>query len=223
MATKEKSKAKTNPVSAEMISKAYREHILTNGKAPASVYAFCKELGIKEAEFYQYFGSFEALEKSFWKSFFETTQERLESDADFHQFTSREKILTFYFALVEALKAERSFVLLQLKDWKTPLPTPTFLKDFKAGFEEWTKKVLESGKASGDVAKRPYLDERYHHLFWMHLAFILHFWQKDDSANFERTDAAIEKSVNLAFDLIGKGILDNAIDFGKFLYQNTKN
>jgi hypothetical protein len=42
-------------------------------------------------------------------------------------------------------------------------------------------------------------------------------------ANFEKTDAAIEKSVNLAFDLIGKGILDNALDFGKFLYQNSKN
>ena len=29
--------------------------------------------------------------------------------------------------------------------------------------------------------------------------------------------------INLAFDLIGKGVLDNALDFGKFLYQNAKN
>jgi hypothetical protein len=57
----------------------------------------------------------------------------------------------------------------------------------------------------------------------MHFMFILQFWAHDESANFEKTDAAIEKSVNLAFDLIGKGILDNALDFGKFLYQNSKN
>ena len=57
----------------------------------------------------------------------------------------------------------------------------------------------------------------------MHLLFILKFWSNDESPNFEKTDAAIEKSVTLAFDLIGKGILDNALDFGKFLYQNSKN
>ena len=37
------------------------------------------------------------------------------------------------------------------------------------------------------------------------------------------TDEAIEKSVNLAFDIIGKGVLDNALDFGKFLFQQSRN
>jgi hypothetical protein len=32
--------------------------------------------------------------------------------------------------------------------------------------------------------------------------------------------AAIEKSVNLAMDLMGKSPLDAALDFGKFLFQN---
>jgi hypothetical protein len=43
----------------------------------------------------------------------------------------------------------------------------------------------------------------------------------DDTSNaFEKTDAAIEKSVNLAMDLMGKSPLDAALDFGKFLFQN---
>ena len=46
------------------------------------------------------------------------------------------------------------------------------------------------------------------------------FWKEDNSPGFEKTDAAIEKSVNLAFDLIGKGAVDSAIDFAKFMYQN---
>jgi hypothetical protein len=58
---------------------------------------------------------------------------------------------------------------------------------------------------------------------WFHLHFILRFWCNDDSRDFEKTDEAIEKSVNLAFDLIGKGVLDNAFDFGKFLFQQAKN
>lgn len=223
MATKEKTKLAKSAHSAATISAAYREYLLTEGKRPASVFKFCKDIGIKEDEFYRFFGSFESLERSFWKEYFDTTKNRMESDTDFQMFTPREKILTFYFALLESLKTERSFAVHQLQDWKTPAPTPVFLKDFKVGFEEWIKKILNEGKSTGDVARRPYLDDRYHHLFWLHFAFILHFWRNDDSANFERTDAAVEKSVNLAFDLIGKGILDNAIDFGKFIYQNSKN
>jgi hypothetical protein len=51
------------------------------------------------------------------------------------------------------------------------------------------------------------------------MAFLLIFWKDDTSAGFEKTDAAIEKSVNLAFDLIGKGAVDSIFDFAKFLYQ----
>jgi hypothetical protein len=53
----------------------------------------------------------------------------------------------------------------------------------------------------------------------LHLGFVIHFWKQDDSAGFEKTDAVIEKSVNLAFDLISKGAVDSAIDFAKFMYQ----
>ena len=219
---------KTKPKSAagasgDKISKAYREYLLTEGKQPASVFKFCKDIGISEDEFYKHFGSFEALEKEIWKAFIDQTRKRLESDESYSSFTSREKILTFYFALAELLKTDRSFVLHQLKSIKNPALAPTFLKGFKASFEDWITGVLNEGKNSGEVAKRPFIDQRYHGLFWLHLMFILQFWSKDESSNFESTDAAIEKSVNLAFDLIGKGVLDNALDFGKFLYQNSKN
>lgn len=218
-----KSKMKASSASAEKITAAYRDYVLTEGKQPASVFKFCKDQGFKEDEFYQYFGSFEALEKAIWKNFVDETRSKMEADASYSTFTTREKILTFYFMLTEALKTDRSFVLHQLKSWKKPGLVPTFLKGFKASFDEWINSVLNEGKASGEIAKRPYLDERYDVLFWLHLMFILQFWSHDDSANFEKTDAAIEKSVNLAFDLIGKGVLDNALDFGKFLYQNSKN
>jgi AcrR family transcriptional regulator len=208
-------------MSTDKIAEAYREQVLTSGK-PASVFTFCKNIGISESDFYQHFASFEAIEKSIWSVLIETTRKRMEADADYQTFGAREKILTFYFSLVEALKTDRSFVLHQLKGWKQPL-MPAFLKGFKTSFDEWINSVLNAGKVSGEVANRPFLDKRYDALFWMHFMFILQFWSHDDSANFEKTDAAIEKSVNLAFDLIGKGVLDNALDFGKFLYQNAKN
>jgi hypothetical protein len=113
-------------------------------------------------------------------------------------------------------------VLLQLENHKKLEITPESLKDFKLEFETFIESVLNAGKESGEVAKRPYLDRSYPHLFWFHFGFILIFWKDDSSAGFEKTDAAVEKSVNLAFDLIGKGAVDSVVDFAKFLYQSKK-
>lgn len=220
---KSKAKPKAQSITSEKIVADYRDYILTEGKQPVSVYKFCKDQGFKEDEFYQFFGSFEGLERSIWKGYIDQTRGRMENDQDYQGFTSREKILTFYFSLAELLKSDRSFAVHQLKSWKNPSTVPAFLKGFKESFKEWINSVLNYGKTSGEIAKRPYLDQRYDMIFWMHFVFILQFWVHDESPGFEKTDAAIEKSVNLAFDLIGKGVLDSALDFGKFLYQNTRN
>jgi hypothetical protein len=221
METAKKSKTRLKGA-AIRITESYREYLLTEGSSPASVFMFCKKIGLREDEFYECFGSFEAIEKSIWTGYFGGVKTKLTSDSDYGKFTAREKILAFYFSLTEVLKGDRSFVLFQLKNWRNPAILPSFLRGFHASFEEWATEVIAEGKSSGEIAKRPYIDQRYQHVLWLHFLFILQFWVHDDSAGFERTDAAIEKSVNLAFDLIGKGILDSTIDFGKFLYQNSK-
>lgn len=201
------------------IIQAYKEYLLTHGQQPASVYKFAADLGIPEDEFYRHFGSFEGIENSIWVTFIHNTIQALEQDEAFASFPARDKILTFYFALFEELKKSRSFVLLQLKNHRKLEFTPSFLKDFRAAYEKFISGVIEEGKVSGEVAKRPFFDKRYAGVFWFHLGFLLLFWRDDNSAGFEKTDAAIEKSVNLAFDLIGKGALDSAFDFAKFIYQ----
>jgi AcrR family transcriptional regulator len=218
-----KSKVKVSVADATKITASYRTYLLAEGKQPATVFKFCKEHGFNETDFYLYFASFEAIEKSIWKNYVSDTVARMIADASYQNFTVREKILTFYFMLAEQWKEDRSFVLFQFKGWKNPSLVPAFLKGFKSEFNEWLNQVLNEGKGTGEIAKRPVLDQSYDRIFWFHLMFVLQFWIHDESPNFEKTDAAIEKSVNLAFDLIGKGVLDNAIDFGKFLYQNSKN
>ncbi|HEY3403791.1 MAG TPA: TetR family transcriptional regulator C-terminal domain-containing protein [Ohtaekwangia sp.] len=217
--TKKRTRKSGQKVSGEKIIAAYVNHLLTEGKPPVSVFKFCLDLGIKEEEFYNYAGSFESLEASIWKGFIDKTISRLESDKSFRDFSCREKVLAFYFTLLEELKQNRSFAIFQLGSFRKVELTPGYLKSFKGIFEAFFQKVLNDGKGNGEVANRPYLDKRYPQLFWLHLGFILLFWKDDDSPGFERTDAAIEKSVNLAFDLIGKGAVDSALDLGKFLYQ----
>ena len=61
------------------------------------------------------------------------------------------------------------------------------------------------------------LEDNYGRIFLRQLQFILLFFVRDESANFERTDAAVEKAVTLSFDLVGRNTLDSAFDFGRFL------
>jgi hypothetical protein len=218
--TKKPSRKSESKVSEDRIKSAYIETVLTQGSRPVSVYKFCLDLGIKEEDFYNLFGSFDGLENQIWKGFIVRTINRLKSDKAFQTFITREKILAFYFTLLEELKSHRSYVLFQLDNSKKFELIPEYIKGFKAEFESFFDSTLNVGKGNGEVANRPVLDKRYPQLFWLHLGFILLFWKQDSSPGFEKTDAAIEKSVNLAFDLIGKGAVDSAIDFAKFLYQN---
>lgn len=201
------------------IRMAYMDYLLNNGQRPASVFKFSIDLGIREEDFYTHFGSFDGLERQIWKGFLERTLFRLKTDESYAGFSIREKILAFYYTFFEDLKSNRSFILLQLDQHNKLELVPEFLKDFKKTYEDYVEGLLTIGKGNGEIAKRPYLDRGYPQLFWMHMAFLLTFWKADNSAAFEQTDAAIEKSVNLAFDLIGKGAVDAAVDFAKFLYQ----
>jgi hypothetical protein len=217
--TKKSTRKTGSKASEEKLIASYVEFVLTNGKRPPSVYKFCLDLGIKEEEFYNHVGSFSGLEKLIWKGFIDKVIGRLLADDTFPGFTVREKILVFYYSLLEELKKHRSYILFQLENSRKPEITPEYITLFKSGFESFMENILQEGKGTGEVANRPMLDKRYPQLFWLHMGFILVFWKEDNSPGFEKTDAAVEKSVNLAFDLIGKGAVDSAIDFAKFLYQ----
>jgi len=221
--TKKQSRKSANGASVPPVDKiraAYKEHWLLHGTAPVSVYKFCLDLGIPEEDFYTHFGSFEALERDIWRGFLSKTIDRLQADESFAVFSAREKVLAFYYTLLEELTASRSYILLHLGKIRQLEVVPGYLKTFKPLFESFMTDIIAEGQERGEIAKRPILDKRYPQLFWLHMAFVLLFWRDDDSAGFDKTDAAVEKSVNLAFDLIGKGAVDSMLDFGKFLWQS---
>lgn len=200
--------------------KSYKESVLSTGKRPVSVFSFCLDSGIKEEEFYTHFGSFQGVERAIWKGIMSNTISRLTRDKAFGGFSAREKILALYFTLLEELTRERSYVVYQLDAASKLDIVPPFMRDFKESYEGFVGTIVSEGQEVGEIARRPYLDNRYPQLFWMHLVLLLQFWKNDDSPSFEKTDAYVEKSVRLAFDLIGKGALDSAVDFARFVIQS---
>ncbi len=199
----------------------YKQHVLEHGREPVSVFKFSKSLNIKEADFYAHFASFGAIKSAVWETIFSDTVKVLEAQEVYREYNSREKMLAFFFTWIEELKKDRSY-LLALYENKVDLKNlmPREMQGFKRDFKDFVNGILDEGKEREEIVKRPFISEKYDEALWLEVMFVFRYWIQDESVDFEKTDEAIEKSVNLAFDLMGKSALDTFVDFAKFLYQS---
>ena len=221
----------------EKIRKSYTDYVLENGHQPPSVFAFAKKLKLTESDFYTHFASFDAIEADVWLTFFQEAKATVEADETYQQYSVREKLLAFYYTWIELLKAQRSFAtysynrIREVPAMATPIERARMrsrgaatnnrvLHPFKDAFNDYARDLLAEGRESKEVEPRPFVTDRYPNALWTQTLFLLDFWLKDVSKNFEKTDTAIEKAVNTAFDLIGRSPLDTLFDFAKFVYQN---
>jgi hypothetical protein len=205
---------------AEEIQSAYIDYVLTKGTKPASVYVFAKDNNLTEEEFYNFFGSFDGIEESIWTGLCQKALTEVQNQEIWDQYSSREKTLAFFYALIELLKSKRSFVLYSLKQSGQTIGTPSILKGVKNLFESFASGLVDQGVESGELADRRFLTSRYKDALWVQFGVIVNFWAKDSSAGFEKTDEAIEKGINVTFDLFGKSPLDSLFDYGKFMMNN---
>lgn len=205
---------------AEEIQNAYIDYVLTKGVKPASVYVFAKENNLSEEEFYNFYASFEGIEESIWTELSNKALTEVQNQEIWEQYSSREKTLAFFYAFIELLKSKRSFVLYSLKESGQSIGTPAILKGVKMLFEGFASGLVDQGVESGELANRRFLTSKYKDALWIQFGVILNFWAKDNSSGFEKTDEAIEKGINVTFDLFGKSPLDSLFDYGKFMMNN---
>lgn len=210
--------SKTLHMDKQLIRNAYKLYWLENGKAPVSVYSLCKLLDIAENAFYEHYSSLEAIEKDIWLAVFEDTLAQLRNDETYQQYSAQEKLLAFYFLWVQKLKDDRSYFLQQREQFRLPDLYRNKLDTFKHAFYAYVRELIKEGYVSNEIKERKYISDQYVHGFWVQALFVLKYWLNDSSANFEMTDAAIEKAVNLSFQLIKSNTLDSLLDFGKFIF-----
>ncbi|QJD97245.1 TetR/AcrR family transcriptional regulator [Mucilaginibacter robiniae] len=204
----------------ESIQNAYIDYVLTEGHEPKSVYLFAKNNEMTEDEFYRFFGSFEAIEQNIWTELGRKTITEVKAQEIWAQYSARERALSFFYSFFELLKGSRSFAIYSLKKHKHGLSTPRVLDNLKTLFESFADEILREGIETGELTDRKFFSKRYKDALWLQLGFILNFWTKDNSAGFEKTDEAIEKGLNVTFDLFQRSPVDNLLDYGKFLAKN---
>jgi len=203
-----------------IVQNEYILFLLRNGEAPVTVFSFCEQLQINENDFYSEFNSFNVLESSIWEMFFMQTIEAITQDKEFSSYTAQEKVLSFFYTVIEVFKQNRSFIILKLGDVSRKDFRPRTLETFRVLFNNWILEVVNKGLETDEIATRPLITEKYNEILWVQFLYILRVWINDESKDFQTTDAAIEKTSALLFELMKKGPIDLLIDFLKFTYQN---
>ncbi|MDX1462655.1 MAG: TetR family transcriptional regulator C-terminal domain-containing protein [Marinirhabdus sp.] len=218
-----KASPKKKAVTRQSILTAYMNHVLEQETRPKSVYKFAKDHKITEAEFYNFFGSFEGLQQEIWNSFFDLSMRLAHKNEAYDSFSNQEKMLTFFYTFFELLTANRSYVLFALQEQQDMMKNMKQLKGLRSRVKEFASRLVEAANAEKNlkILKQP--KSVFSEGAWLQTLFILKYWMEDNSPNFEKTDMVIEKSVRAIFDVFETTPLESVLDFGKFLWKEKMN
>lgn len=200
----------------QRIIDAFSQQLREHGKPPETVFGFCKELSLSEREFFVEFPSLDAVESAYWEGLVDRVITAVEAGAEWAGFTARQRLLSFLYAFSEASLDCRSLLLLRFAHL-SPVDKPGFLRGFENRFKKFAQSVLDHGVAQHEVAERGRLASAYPDALYLHFRGVVDFNLKDTSRGYERTDAFIEKTVAVAFDVLRTQFFDSAWDLARFL------
>ena len=211
--------AKENSITEQDIIKEYMNYVLMHNRHPNTVFSFTKDINIEEQKFYEFFTSFDSLEQSIFKIFFDNAHSILEKSDDYLMFDARNKLLSFYYTFFEILTANRSYVLHALGDNINSFKSLKTLVHLKNRFTNYIDYLnINTFDFKQDQLTR-LQKKSLKESAWLQLLVTIKFWIDDTSPSFEKTDLFIEKSVKVSFDLLDTAPLKSIMDLGKFIYK----
>lgn len=210
---------KKSTITKEKIVSMYMNYTLENNEKPKSVYHFAKTNNFSEAEFYNFFGTMESVEKEIFKMFLEKTVELLQKDPNYESYDMKSKILSFYFTFFELLSVNRSYVILTLTQHQNELKNLMQLTGLRNSFKNYVAAIISDEYRIKQEKFQNFQEKAIQETAWIQFLLTLKFWMEDSSPAFEKTDIYIEKSVKVTFELLNTAPIDSLIDFGKFLFK----
>ena len=210
-------------LSKDKLITMYIDFVLENNKTPESVYNFAKANHFDESQFYRFFGSFEALDSAIYESFFNNTTKTLKKSKEYKNYDAMNQLLSFYFTFFGNLTANRSYVSKSLQAEMTGLSKMKKLKPLRKKFLDFVDELDLGGFNLNNKQLDDIKDRVVNESYWIQMLATLKFWIDDDSADFEKTDLFIEKSIAASFELANTKPLKSVIDFGKFLFKEKIN
>lgn len=209
-----------NIITEDKIFELYGDYILNHGERPKNIYRFAKDNDFEEKDFYDFFSSFEQIEKSMLVNLFNKSVELASNVNSSDEITSKEKLLNVYFIFFENMTMNRSLVLMILGNDK--LHSAKISNQLKETHRQFIKTLdfndWEMFQKAKDEVKNHHEKAR-EEVLWLHLVSAIEFWKKDTSLAFEKTDIFIEKTIDTGFELMDNEPLRKVVDLGKFLFK----
>lgn len=210
---------KKSALTRDRIVSMYMDYSLEYGEKPKSVYKFTKLNDVSETEFYNFFGTIESVEKEIFKTFYDKTIELLQKNSDYETYDMKSKLLGFNFTFFELLTANRSYVVMTLKDDGIQLKNLSHLKGLKINYKKFVSEIITEDFRTKQEVFQNFQEKAFQESSWFQLLLAMKFWIDDSSQAFEKTDIYIEKSIKATFELMNITPIDSLIDFGKFIFK----
>lgn len=201
----------------QSIKQAYKELAVADKMLPLSLKLVGEKADLSLAEVRDLYPGSLDIQREIWLEYLRETLETVEKSPEFVEYLVREKLLAFYFTFFELLSDDREFLQLfkeKLGIWNY---NPEFMEFFKTAFLEFVGMLIAEGSSNEEIAERMVLGNQYTGWHWPQLLYLVNQWLNDETESFAQTDQAIEKSVNLGFDIMGRNLFDSAFDFLKFV------
>ncbi len=211
--------AKKSSITKDKIVSMYMKYRLENNEKPKSVYQFVKTNGFDETEFYSFFGTIESVEKEIFIMFLDKTVELIRKDPSYEAYDMKSKVLSFYFTFFELLSANRSYIVMSLKEHQNQLKNLMQLSSLRVGFKRYITEIISDEVRTSHEKFQYFQEKAIQETSWFQFLLTIKFWLEDESAAFEKTDIYIEKSVKATFELMNIAPLESIIDFGKFIFK----
>ena len=215
VAVEEESSSESS-VATVNIEDEYWRYLLTHGERPKSVFAFTDHLGIPEGDFYEVATNFDSLEGAYWESLVRETMDVLAADEDYATYSSEDKVLAFYYTFFSHAQKNRSRLVEFFPKFERSCGK---LKGMKKAYMEHAKEIIQQGIQDGTIADRKKLSDMYPALMFDQFRGIIEFHRKDNSAEFQDTDAFVEKTVRFGADMVRGGTVESAFDLGRFILR----
>ena len=139
---------------------------------------------------------------------------------DYNDMTLAEKLATFLYIMLDILNEQRAFVaatfpeLQRQKNWR---------KSFEDALTRAFRDILERDASVAMLQRQLLLNRFTYSLLVAEFFGLIDYWLADDSANYAKTMAYIDKLVNFFAELLAFSAFEKGVDLAKFVVQHNLN
>ncbi len=204
----------------EDIIELFMEYVSVHG-LDVTMEDLCKAKKIKAEEFILHLDSIAKAEAAVWEELMLAAIRTVNADPQYASFSKRDRLLSLYYTFFENCSLNQPFLEVSIEHHGR-LNMLRVLKKLKVHFADFIETIHEQpiipiGQADDKINQ--VTNTAVSEAYYTQLLFLLDFWKNDQSADHEKTDVAIEKTVKASMDLIDYTPIKSVIDFGKFIWK----